>query len=304
MTARRWVSVLAGLAVLLMPAATSAQYFGQNKVQYERFKFEVMKTANFDIYHYPEERAAVEQAAKLAEQWRIVISQKLGFPLTGRQPLVLYASSPHFAQTHVVEGLIGEGTGGVTEFLKRRMVMPFASSLGETSHVLGHEMVHAFQFDIGGEGALGLPLWFIEGMAEYLTLGADDAHTAMWMRALALEEKLPGFDDLDSQKYFPYRFGHAAWAFLAGKYGEGVVGRAFVAAAETKSALAGIEAATGVEIDVLSARPAPVPNPPGAASSRATRRAGAASMCLRRSVPTASGWCISRSAASIRSTCT
>ena len=240
------------LLLVLAPAAISAQYFGQNKVQYETFNFQVMRTANFDIYHYPEERAAVERAAKLAEQWRIVLGQKLGHELTGRQPLVLYASQPHFAQTQVIEGLIGEGTGGVTEFLKRRMVLPFASTLGETSHVLAHEMVHAYQYDIGGEGALGLPLWFIEGMAEYLSLGSDDAHTAMWMRALALQEELPDLDDLDHPRYFPYRYGHAVWAYLAGRFGEGVVARAYVEATRARNALAGIEAATGVDHRTLS----------------------------------------------------
>jgi Tol biopolymer transport system component len=241
-----------GLLILAVASPASAQYFGQNKVQYERFNFQVLRTPNFDIYHYPEERAAVERAAKLAEQWRIVLSQRLGHELTGRQPLVLYASQPHFAQTQVIEGLIGEGTGGVTEFFKRRVVMPFASSLGETSHVLGHEMVHAFQYDIGGEGALGLPLWFVEGMAEYLSLGPNDAHTAMWMRALALEEELPGFEDLNDPNYFPYRYGHAAWAYLAGRFGDGIVARAYVEAVRARDPLAGIEAATGIEIEVLS----------------------------------------------------
>ena len=61
---------------MLAPSAISAQYFGQNKVQYETFNFQVMRTPNFDIYHYPEERAAVEKAAKLAEQWRIVLGQR------------------------------------------------------------------------------------------------------------------------------------------------------------------------------------------------------------------------------------
>ncbi len=246
------IGAVCALAVVLAPAAASAQYFGQNKVQYERFNFEVMRTANFDIYHYPEERPAVERAAKLAEQWRVVLGQRLNHQLTGRQPLVLYASQPHFAQTQVIEGLIGEGTGGVTEFLKRRMVLPFASTLGETSHVLGHEMVHAYQYDIGGEGALGMPLWFIEGMAEYLSLGPDDSNTAMWMRSLALEKELPGLEDLDDPKYFPYRYGHSVWAYLAGRFGDGVVARAYMAAVELKSALAGIESATGVDIKTLS----------------------------------------------------
>ncbi len=236
---------------VLAPDPARAQYFGQNKVQYERFDFQIMRTPNFDIYHYPEERAAVEHAARLAEYWRTRLTAVLGLPLSGRQPLVLYASQPHFSQTQVVDGLIGEGTGGVTDFLRRRMVLPFASSLGETSHVLGHEMVHAFQFDLGGEGALALPLWFVEGMAEYLSLGSSHVATAMWMRSEL--DDLPAFTELDNPRYFPYRFGHAAWAFLAERFGERVVGAAFLAAVESNSAIRGIEAATGADIDALSA---------------------------------------------------
>ena len=65
-------------------------------------------------------------------------------------------------------------------------------------------------------GALRLPLWFIEGMAEYLSIGPVDPHTAMWMRDAARREKLPTIDELDNPKYFPYRYGQALWAYIAG----------------------------------------------------------------------------------------
>ena len=51
-------------------------------------------------------------------------------------------------------------------------------------------------------------------MAEYLSLGPVDAQTAMWMRDAALREKLPHIKDLDDPKYFPYRWGHAFWAYI------------------------------------------------------------------------------------------
>ena len=60
-------------------------------------------------------------------------------------------SRAHFRQTNAIEGLIGEGTGGVTEALKRRIVLPMSGSLADTDHVLGHELVHAFQFDLTGD---------------------------------------------------------------------------------------------------------------------------------------------------------
>ena len=70
---------------------------------------------------------------------------------------MLYASQTEFAQTNVVSGMLSDTVGGVTESAKRRIAMPFAPTLAETDRVLGHEIVHAFQFDIarrnGGSGS-------------------------------------------------------------------------------------------------------------------------------------------------------
>ena len=224
------------LSLLAAPAPASAQigYFGQNKVQYRKFDFKVLKTQHFDIYYYPEEEAASRMAARMAERWYARLSTILSHELRGRQALVLYASPSQFRQTNVIEGELGEGTGGVTEAYKRRIVLPFAGPLAATDHVLGHELVHAFQYDItstnassaaaGNGGALNLPLWFIEGMAEYLSLGPHDPHTAMWMREAIRREKFPTIEDLDHPRYFPYRYGHAFWAFIGGRYGDRVIG--------------------------------------------------------------------------------
>jgi len=235
------MTAIARLAILCLslsipaPALAQVGYFGQNKVQYRQFKFQVLKTDHFDIYYYPEEEQASRMAARMAERWYARLSSILAHELRGRQALVLYGSGSQFRQTNVVEGELGEGTGGVTEAYKRRIVLPFAGPLDATDHVLGHELVHAFQYDItntsassaaaGNAGALNLPLWFIEGMAEYLSIGPDDPHTAMWMREATRREKFPEIDDLDNPKYFPYRYGQALWAFIGGKYGDRAVGQ-------------------------------------------------------------------------------
>src|SRR2546421_34943 len=78
--------------------------------------------------------------------------------------------------------------------IKSRIVMPFAPGLGETDHVLGHELAHAFQIDIAKrehQTAFDLPGWFIEGMAEYLSLGPSNAFTNMWLRDAKLHHRLP-----------------------------------------------------------------------------------------------------------------
>jgi Tol biopolymer transport system component len=233
--------VMTALCVLLgLPSASLAQggYFGRNKVQYREFDFKVLKTDHFDIYYYPEEEQAAKMASRMAERWYTRLSQLLNHQLSTRQPLILYASGAHFRQTNAIEGEMGEGTGGVTEAYKRRIVLPFAGPIESSDHVLGHELVHAFQYDItgtnvssGSAGALALPLWFIEGMAEYLSIGPEDPLTAMWMREATRREQLPDIDKLDNPKYFPYRYGQALWAFIAGKYGDGAVGNMLRAAA-------------------------------------------------------------------------
>jgi WD40 repeat protein len=236
---RRFAFILGTALVFgLTVGPAFGQYFGRNKVQYEKFDYRVLKTDHFDIYFYPEEEAAVKVAARLAERWHARLSRILGHNLRGRQPLIMYASHPQFEQTTVLSEIISEGTGGVTESLKRRIILPFGGSLDDTDHVIGHELVHAFQYDISsgagpipGQGAAGAgieraPLWAIEGAAEYLSIGPVDTHTAMWMRDLVHRKKMPTIKDLrDYYKYFPYRFGQAVYAYIGGRWGDLVMAR-------------------------------------------------------------------------------
>src|SRR5262249_45388088 len=235
--------------------SVSAQYFGRNKVQYKKLDFQILKTDHFDIYYYPDEREGIDIAARMAERWRTRLGQILGHELRGRQPLVLYASHPDFEQTNAIYGELGEGTGGVTEPLKRRIVLPMGGPLADTDHVIGHELVHAFQFDItsgpntapGQNGAERLPLWFIEGMAEYLSLGPVDANTAMWLRDAARKEQLPAIKDLDNPKYFPYRWGQAFWAYVGGRWGDDAVADRLRNAGENGDQKRGIGGVLGVK---------------------------------------------------------
>lgn len=235
-----------------------AQYFGRNRVTYESFDFQVLKTEHFDIYHYPEEQEAAEMAARMAERWHARLTRVLNYDLKGRQPIILYASQPDFQQTTALAAEPGEATGGATEILKRRIVLPLAGPLAESDHVLGHELVHAFQFDITARTGFGapiatqLPLWFVEGMAEYLSLGPVDAQTSMWMRDAAQEDRVPSLGELANPRFFPYRYGHALWAYIAGRWGDQMVGEILKATARTGSAIGSIAGVLEIHPDSLS----------------------------------------------------
>jgi hypothetical protein len=207
-----------------------AQYFGQNKPAYKVFHFKVYKTPHFEIYHYLKNDSVLNKIAQLSEQWHSIHQSIFKDTLSGN-PFLLYSNHADFQQTTAVSGDIDVGTGGVTEALKNRIILPVAPSYAQTDHVLGHEMVHAFQYHLllsGDSGSLNnlrfLPLWMVEGMAEYFSLGSMDGNTAMWMRDAIANNDFPTLEQMTmSYKYFPYRFGQCFWAMVGKTWGDSVI---------------------------------------------------------------------------------
>src|SRR5215211_7250182 len=86
------VATIAFAGLLLAPNPVGAQYFGRNKVQYDRFEFRVLQTPHFDIHYYAEERDAVQQAARMAERWYARLSAVFDHTFDRRIPVIFYAS--------------------------------------------------------------------------------------------------------------------------------------------------------------------------------------------------------------------
>src|SRR5258706_272665 len=138
------VTLLFG-ALILLASSVQAQYFGRNAVQYENFHFKILKAQHFDVYFYDKEAAAAAEAGRMAERWYTRISSVLRHQLNGRQPLILYSDHPDFEQTNVLGEQPGEGTGGVTEGLKRRLILPMGAPPAEADHRIGPQLTAPFQ---------------------------------------------------------------------------------------------------------------------------------------------------------------
>lgn len=210
---------------------SSSQYFGKNKVVYENFSYKILQSPHFTFYYYPPVDKSIYTIAKMAEVWYERYATLLSYRFNNTSPIIIYANDADFHQTGVLSDLIEVGVGGATEELRNRLVMPLAESFSATNHVLGHEMAHVFQFDILRNSdstnlfsIYNLPLWMVEGMSEYLSLGSTDANTALWMRDAVMSDKLPSIDQLSSDlSFFPYRYGHSVWAFITGKWGDSII---------------------------------------------------------------------------------
>ena len=235
--------------------------FGKNKVQYRDFDWSILATTHFDIYYYEEERPLAHRAARMAERSYALLSDALDHEIEQRIPLILYTSHSDFKQTNTVGGIIPEGVQGVTESLKHRVILPFTGSYADFNHVLTHELVHAFQFDVmisSGKRTnplqRSIPLWFMEGMAEYLSVGMDKG-TEAWLKDALSNEELVSISELNTLADIRvYRFGQALWYYIGETYGKPVVGELLKKAYYYGSSGRALSETLGLEEEELTAK--------------------------------------------------
>ncbi|TCV19915.1 WD40 repeat protein [Sphingobacterium alimentarium] len=237
-----FTTILYSLLLICLCSTAHAQYFGQNKMRYKKLDFKVYDTPHFNIYYYLKNDSMMRWLSKESEIWYDLHQQVFQDTFLRKNPIIIYNNHPEFQQTTAISGEISVGTGGVTEAFKQRVVMPIMQINQQTRHVLGHELVHAFQYRVIMEGGdstrlenIGnIPLWMIEGMAEYFSIGKNDAFTSMWMRDAYLHKDIPSLKQMTEQSYdyFPYRYGQAFWSFIGSTYGDTVIMPLFIETAK------------------------------------------------------------------------
>ena len=224
---RALAALLLGLA-LAAPLAAQFGYFGQNKIQYRRFEWRVLRGEHVDLYYYPEEEELGRVALAYAEASYDSLERRFVHAVSRRIPLIVYASHSDFEQTNILPFIPPEGLLGVTEFMKRRVALPFRGSYSEFRHTLRHELVHVFQLSLATEvfnryprmRQAGLPLWWTEGLAEYFSSG-EDSRDEMVLRDMTVAGQLPTLPDLTwAYGGLVYPLGGTIHRYLAERYGE------------------------------------------------------------------------------------
>ncbi|HKS04825.1 MAG TPA: hypothetical protein VJR92_00810 [Gemmatimonadaceae bacterium] len=226
--------MLGALAIVAAPRVALAQsYFGKNSVQYDKLNWRELATEHFNVHYYVGEEVAARMTGQMAERSYARLSRIFNHQFREKKPIVVFASRGDFAQNNVF-GDLGEGTGGVTDNLRQRNMFFFVGDLKEGEHVLAHEMVHQFQYDIFARGRAGLgglggqspPLWFIEGMAEFLSIGPGHVATDAVLRDAAVNGDIPTIEQMSRRPdlYFPYRYGEGLLAYIAKRWGDDVIG--------------------------------------------------------------------------------
>ncbi len=257
------VSVPVALALaLLAPATAGAQFgsFGQNKIQYRDFDWHVLQGDHVDVYYYPAAESIARMALAYAEESYDTLSVRFNHTVGLRIPLIVYASHSDFEQTNVLPFVPPEGILGVTEFMKRRVTLPFRGSYSEFRHTLRHELVHVFQLSLMSRLALihprtrgaPLPLWWTEGMAEFLS-SPQETRDEMVLRDLTMRGGLPTVSQLGLVgSAIVYPIGGDLHRFLASRYGEWRLNLMYETAWKYDSFDGALNAVYGVTADRLT----------------------------------------------------
>ncbi len=250
---RRSAFVVAIVLVALLCAhgASADTAFGRNKVQYRSFDWRIIHTEHFDVYFYEGGEDIADAASQIIEDANADFEVLLGHELTAIIPIILYNSHNEFQQTNVSLSHVEETVGGFTELFKNRVVIPFTGSYDDLRHVLYHELTHVFMFDIVYGGLVEsvirqaytnpVPLWFVEGLAEYTSMWWDP-EAEMILRDLTVSYG----------GYLVYKGGQSVLNFIAERYGREKIAEIVKAIAKTHNLDAALRETIGLMTPELS----------------------------------------------------
>jgi len=245
--------------VIILPGAAWSQYFGKNKVQYETFQWRYLQSEHFDVYFTTGGEKVAEFAAEVAEASYQLLKKDFRYDLTDRITIITHNSHNDFEQTNVDLNPPEESVGGFTEFFKNRVVVPYEGEWEKFRHVIHHELTHAVMMQmvygagvqsiITGMTRLRLPLWLIEGLAEYESRGWD-TESDMFMRDATLNGYVPSIDYLYG--FMAYKGGQSVLYYLDQKYGGEKIGELLGKVKVSKSMERGLKRAIGMDTRELT----------------------------------------------------
>ncbi len=228
---KRYLPIITTAALILFTTGSTAQYpFGKNKITYYPKDWKVIQTDHYDLFYYEEEIEIAEFVVAMAEDIYSEFSAFFDLEFERRVPVILYGTHHDFKETNIIPYIVSEGTGGFTEFIKGRVALPFMGSYADMKGVFRHEMVHAFMLEklrvtMSGRRKFNYshpPLWFTEGLAEFLAHGGPDTEADMFMRDAVTDNLIQPLQDLWKIEgtYLMYKEGESALHYIATEYGD------------------------------------------------------------------------------------
>lgn len=218
------------LVVLLMGMSLMAQYnyfyYGKNKVNKERLKWEYAETPHFKIHYYIKDKQLIKKIALAAESGYADVSDYLNIKISKKIPIIFYASRIDFQLTNIL-GYVPQGAIAFAQSTSYRLVLQGDDSFDSLKHTITHELGHIFEYElIGMSREIGsTPTWVMEGFSDFITMQWEPFNL-LTVRDAVLNDNIPVVSEngrlvsLGGNNRTPYDFGHIMYEFLDLKFGK------------------------------------------------------------------------------------
>jgi len=224
------VSFFFAFSLVLVASPSLAQTFGKNKVQYAPLTWSVLETPHVRLHFYAEEESLARRLAAQAESTCVEYDHRFRLQFRHPIPILFYSAHYLFQQTNATPELISEAVGGLTELVKGRVLIPHNGSWARLTWVSRHELTHAYMLeklarvmrDHRRSHGYFPPLWFTEGLAEYVGAPGWDADAEGLLRDAVLTGRAVPLTHSDNitGTVLMYKEGQSFLTYLGEHYGQ------------------------------------------------------------------------------------
>ena len=248
------VAIALSLAVASSVIPAQAQYFGRNKVEYNDLAFQILRTAT--LRHLLLARRAAGGASRRA-YGRAMVRAALERP---RSRLRRSAAARALQQPPRLRAYERHRRHPRRRHWRCHRIAATShrdAVRGRSGRDRSHHRPRArrTRSSTTSPGAIGtnarMPLWMAEGMAEYLSQGPADPHTASWVRDAVQHRRLPSLEELGTRGVSPYRIGQAFWSYIGGRFGERTIATV-LKTQKPRNNIERVSTALGMDADALS----------------------------------------------------
>jgi Tol biopolymer transport system component len=229
--------------------------FGKMKPQYQTFTWNFVQSRSFDVYYHEGGDYLAQYAGVALEEGVKTTQRILGFVWNERLPIIIYNSPNEARQTNAQEAFLERGAGGIYELRKNRIVVAFRGDWEEFRLALRKElalsMVNLLYYGVNLpspiNGQFDLPMWFSEGLAEYVSREGLDTETDMLVRDMIVHEQFTTMSALEG--YARVKMGQMMFNYIAEKYGTSKISELITRARGMGSVEGAFRATFGVNVD-------------------------------------------------------
>ena len=222
-----------GIGAFLFLQSTHAQnypsqeQFGKNRVQYRRFDWKILKSNNFEVYHYGAGTPIATLTIQYAESEFDRVTEMLGYTPYNKIKIFLYNSPQELMQSNIGMAITTDLSENELNLAKSRLEIAFTGDQVGFRKKLIREITQLFVYDMLYGGSLrdalqnslllSLPDWFMAGVSAYVAEGwtpqlDDYMRDAVVRRQIKKPSLLVGDEAAI--------LGQSIWNYIAERYGK------------------------------------------------------------------------------------